>query len=208
MAKIHLAGAHQIHKMSAKQSSAKEVSEEQSISEAGGIAQNVGTVINKWNAQLHDALEDWYNINSQIQDKLDSARFVIDEIKYAQSHYEWAVRSGVALNIPAGNYNKLMEAMSLLGIPASQRATGTLQPDGKYHMTASDFQQDRDLMIEYAKANFNDFIGEVSSLQHEETQIQLRVMYAFTSIQTNQKTLAGILSALKQMSHTVMNNIQ
>ncbi|GAB4271228.1 MAG: hypothetical protein Tsb0018_03310 [Opitutales bacterium] len=210
MSNIDSSGLHHAHETSMV--SAKQVSSADAESEAGSIAKNMGSVINSWSDKLNSALQSWNDINQEIQNDLNNAKFVVQEIKYAQSHYEWCVRSGVNLFIPASHYNDLMEAMSLLGIPASQRATGTLQTggskNGEYRMTQTDFATDRDLMLEYAKEDFSDFSGKISSLQQQETRIQLEVMYDFTGIQTNQKTLAGILSALKQMANAAINNIQ
>ncbi|GAB4276208.1 MAG TPA: hypothetical protein DIU37_01555 [Opitutae bacterium] len=172
-------------------------------SEAGQIGLDIASVIGQWEDQLNSDLQNWYDTTQQMSTMIDNAQYVVHEVKAfytALQNYP----DGMELNTT--NYDRLTSVMTRMGIPQSQWAQVSYQ-NGYYYFSATDMQQEMDVLVEYAKMDSSKFQNDFSQLQQQTSKEMLAVMYDTTAIKQNQQALSGLWSALKQMAQNIEQNI-
>ena len=197
-----------------------------SSSEAGKIAQELGAVINGWENKLGGALQNWYDSAQEIQQIISNVKnnYYVKAFEFINEEYKWVQNksnpSGYVFYFSSAQKSEITNLMVELGIPPSQIQGGAYSSGaspsawGPYAYTGSQLAHDMQLIKgdlvdnPVVEAAMDKVEQQINQAQHQETQDMLDVMYDFTAIQTNQKTLAGILNTLKSMYQAVDQNVQ
>ena len=186
---------------------AQEASSGATGGELGGVASDLGAVIDKWQNYMNQALNQWYNDGAAMQDLIDQAKSVVGELQGMIVAYKNYENVG-AVTFSSQNYDKIVNAMTALGIPQSQIQGGTINSKGLYHFTTSQLMADIQLMVQYMVADMPNFQAQLSSYQNDETKDLMAVMFCNNAIKMNEESLSGLLETLASLSQALMQNVQ
>jgi len=174
-------------------------------SELGGVAQDVGAVITKWEGNLNEALNQWMTDIDSMTDLIDDAKSVVKEMKAMIKAYQ---KYPGGVEFTESQYNRIISAMTDLGIPESQIQGGTINTSGYYSFTGTEFLNDIKMMGQYLVQDFAGFESQLSGYQQAETKDMMAVMFCYNSVKMNEESLTGLLETLTSLSQALMQNIQ
>lgn len=174
-------------------------------SELGGVAQDLGAVITKWENNLNSALNQWMSDIDSMTELIDDAKSVVKEMKDMIKAYQ-TYPNGLAFS--ESQYNRIVSAMTDLGIPESQIQGGTLGSDGYYDFTGTQFLNDIKMMGQYLVQDYPEFESQLSGYQQAETKDMMAVMFCYNSVKMNEQSLSGLLKTLTSLSQALMQNVQ
>lgn len=174
-------------------------------SELGGAAQDVGAVINKWKGYMNQALTQWSNDIGNMTELIDNAKSVVNELQAMIKAYK-NYPGGVAFN--TNQYNRIVSAMTDLGIPESQIQGGSLNAQGYYSFTGTEFLNDIKMMVQYLVKDYPGFESQLSGYQQDETKDLMKVMFCYNAVKMNEESLTGLLETLTSLSQALMQNVQ
>jgi len=175
-----------------------------SDSELGRVAQDIGSVITKWQSSLNDALNQWMSDITDMQDLISTVNETLPILEKMITFDPYAYHG-----VPGGGYQGITTSaadavvgmMKDLGIPSDQIRIETNYIGG-YYFTASDLQTDISLTVEYLQPYFTG----ISTDQQNETQDLMKVMFCYNAVKMNEESLTGLLQTLTSISQSLMQN--
>lgn len=174
-----------------------------SNSELGQVAQDVGSVITKWQSSLNDALNQWMSDITDMQDLINTVNETLPilEKMITFDPYGYYGPGGGYQGITASAADAMVGMMKDLGIPTDQIQIETNNIGG-YYFTPSDIQTDISLTVEYLQPYFSG----ISTDQQNETQDLMKVMFCYNAVKMNEESLTGLLQTLTSISQNLLQN--
>jgi len=201
-----------------------------SSSELGRIAQDIGSVVTKWQGRLHSALEDWKGVTEEIQEIIDSVQQSVSIYKNLKAEYTailndpQRVQSGTSAltnrlyDFKSAQVDNVLKLLSFLGIPPSAINVQGSTPSGysvaiSAQQYISMFNLIQETIVEKAAdgtllPNKGAIQGEVANLKSEQTRDMFKVMACFTAVRENEESETSTLDSLASMISQIMQAIE
>lgn len=199
-------------------------------SELRTIAQDIGSVVSKWQGQLHGALENWEGVTVQIQEIIDSVKQSVSVYKKVKNEYiailndPKRVQSGTSAlanrtyDFTSAQVDDARKLLSFLGIPPSAiNVQGSIPSGYAVAITATQYVSMFNLIQQtiVTKAADGTLIpdkgviqGEISNLKSEQTKDMFKVMACFTAVRENEQSETSTLDSISSMISQMMQAIQ
>lgn len=165
-----------------------------SSSELGRVAQDIGSVIGKWNDKVNQALNQWLSDAQDMENALnnftDTAKSVVQQLRGIIKAYQ---KYPGHLAFTQSQNQRMLDMMSALGMPPGQIQGGTVNSEGYNYYTGTQYAADIRIAIQYSVQDFQAFTATMSGYKQSETKDMFNVMFCYNAEKMNEESLTSAL---------------